>query len=412
MKKITLLLSIVLLLSCTSSKKPESIIEIVKEGNITKLKNSITAENINKPDETGATPLMWAAFKGDIDTVKFLVEKGADPEKMGLISVNDDEDINVSSTPLLAAVSNSHFEVIKYLVENAGVDINKKGYCINHFLIRTPAEIKDFDKFYYFVLNSKGKLFTLIKNTKEFSCISEAPLEAQPYFFILILNDLINKYDLKNDVMDQNGCRRISENRKIIDNTFKDYITPYGDYNCIKNENGKTALYDTVYRGKEEIVKYLISKGATVNVKDCYGMSPVFAINKNKWEITSILLKNGADRHARMNFIKEDNEPILSFLLVNESYPSSDKKALKKGLRKVLPLLWKSKEDVVESCRDTQINPLVFSCKSGNEEIVQIMLDNGADYSMKYKGKEIREICMENKIYIESGKATKHGAEA
>ena len=51
------------------------------------------------------TPLHNAAFKGHIDTVKYLVEQGAD------IEARNDQ----NSTPLQHAACNDHIDVVKYL---------------------------------------------------------------------------------------------------------------------------------------------------------------------------------------------------------------------------------------------------------------------------------------------------------
>ena len=43
-----------------------------------------TREVINQPDKTGVTPLMWAAYCGDLQTVELLLLNGADPDKATL----------------------------------------------------------------------------------------------------------------------------------------------------------------------------------------------------------------------------------------------------------------------------------------------------------------------------------------
>ncbi|WCR58497.1 ankyrin repeat domain-containing protein [Wolbachia endosymbiont of Ctenocephalides felis wCfeJ] len=67
--------------------------------------------DISAQDEMGYTPLHLAAKQGNLDIVKYLVEKGAE--------------IDDRSTPLHYAAFNGKLDVVKYLVEK-GVDVNAK----------------------------------------------------------------------------------------------------------------------------------------------------------------------------------------------------------------------------------------------------------------------------------------------
>ena len=58
-------------------------------------------------DDENRTPLHDAAINGHLDTVKYLVEQGADKE------ARDDQ----NRTPLHLAADNGHLDTVKYLVE-------------------------------------------------------------------------------------------------------------------------------------------------------------------------------------------------------------------------------------------------------------------------------------------------------
>ncbi|XP_048198604.1 DNA-binding protein RFXANK isoform X3 [Perognathus longimembris pacificus] len=100
---------------------------------------------INKPDERGFTPLIWASAFGEIETVRFLLEWGADPhilakERESALSLasmggytdivalllNYDVDINIfdwnGGTPLLYAVRGNHVKCVEALLAR-GADL-------------------------------------------------------------------------------------------------------------------------------------------------------------------------------------------------------------------------------------------------------------------------------------------------
>lgn len=68
----------------------------------------------NKPDRMGWTPLLIAAGKDHLEVVRFLVREGADKDKA---NINEE-------TPLIAAAKSDHLEVVKFLVEE-GADMDK-----------------------------------------------------------------------------------------------------------------------------------------------------------------------------------------------------------------------------------------------------------------------------------------------
>jgi len=89
--------------------------------------------DVNARDEYGAQPLHKAAFRGNLELVKQLVEAGADVDSLG----------PGDATPLAFAVGMSHVKVkganyagvVAYLIEK-DADVNAKnsmGYSILHF---------------------------------------------------------------------------------------------------------------------------------------------------------------------------------------------------------------------------------------------------------------------------------------
>jgi hypothetical protein len=73
--------------------------------------------NINMTDNRGMTPIMYASQKGKLTAVKVLHKLGADLNQRSLLG----------STPLMEAVNNGHVNVTKYLLDNGA----NKGHANN-----------------------------------------------------------------------------------------------------------------------------------------------------------------------------------------------------------------------------------------------------------------------------------------
>ncbi|XP_054982877.1 DNA-binding protein RFXANK isoform X2 [Sorex araneus] len=118
-----------------------SIHQLAAQGELSQLKEHLRKGDnlINKPDERGFTPLIWASAFGEIETVRFLLEWGADPhilakERESALSLAStggytdivglllerDVDINIydwnGGTPLLYAVRGNHVKCVEALL--------------------------------------------------------------------------------------------------------------------------------------------------------------------------------------------------------------------------------------------------------------------------------------------------------
>ena len=92
---------------------------------------------------------------------------------------------------------------------------------------------------------------------------------------------------------------------------------------------GRTVLHNAVSsRGRKEIVELLINKGANVNSKDFFGVTPLhLAALGGNTEIAKILIENGANINAKN---KEGESPLditqKSFPLDSDEAKSARKK--------------------------------------------------------------------------------------
>ncbi|XP_008944340.1 PREDICTED: DNA-binding protein RFXANK-like, partial [Merops nubicus] len=92
-----------------------SIHQLAAQGELSQLKEHLRkGENlVNKPDERGFTPLIWAAAFGEIETVRQLLEWGADPHVLA----------KERESALALASMGGYTDIVLLLLER-NVDIN------------------------------------------------------------------------------------------------------------------------------------------------------------------------------------------------------------------------------------------------------------------------------------------------
>jgi len=103
---------------------PNEFINAIKNGDLETVKQIINFDNaiVNEPDERGQKPLYYAADKGFLPIVKYLVEHGA------LINDTDINHGGYGITPLhVACLEEKNLPVVIYLVEQGG-DLNLGNY--------------------------------------------------------------------------------------------------------------------------------------------------------------------------------------------------------------------------------------------------------------------------------------------
>jgi len=85
-----------------------SLIDAVRAGEVNTVKDLLDGgADVNEPGEQGWTPLNWAAGKGNLELVTLLVDRGADVFKVG----------RDQRTPQMIALAAGRVDVVKYLRE-------------------------------------------------------------------------------------------------------------------------------------------------------------------------------------------------------------------------------------------------------------------------------------------------------
>lgn len=269
------------------------LIEAVKADDFGKVKKVVTSENVNFTDETGATPIMWAAYSGNVEILDFLVENGGDVRKDGYVTVEKDSNFIVFVSPLDAAAAKGHLKSVKYLIEEAGFEPDENPGCFNMLFVY-EKDVTDFDKVLEVIEKTDHKYLKTLRELDPITNMKYSKSEKEASF-LYALFQITADFDLVNEKYDKFTFRRIANNRKKIDEVFKGGIRKAESYEFFIGENGETPLITAIREWHGDVAAYLISKGADVNYKDCRGNTPLSVARKEKRpELIEMLLQNGA----------------------------------------------------------------------------------------------------------------------
>jgi ankyrin len=285
----------------------------------------------------GLTPLLYAARDGRLEPAKILLEAGANIEQ------KDPNDI----TPLVMAISNNHVEVARYLIDK-GAQIN-----VSDWYGRTPlwtaVEVRnmDFDNGTFENGVDREPLLALIQllldkganpnpRTKESIPIrrfmlrttgtlewvdftGQTPFLRAAYAGDITVMQLLLKHGADPKIGTINGTTPLMAAAGVdwvFDQTYDE-----GQKNLLEavklcyelgmsvndaNSMGITALMGAANRGSDEIIEFLVSKGAKLDAKDKEGRTPMswaegvfLATHPAKAKPTSIALLNELAKRKR-----------------------------------------------------------------------------------------------------------------
>ncbi|ETS86179.1 hypothetical protein PFICI_00007 [Pestalotiopsis fici W106-1] len=212
----------------------------------------------------GATPLYVAATAGSLKSVKFLLEKGADPN-IGLSTGSSNE----PPTPLWVALNKSHTDVAKALLKHdAKIDVEWQGSHMLHFAIeKTSAQCRT--EVVKLLLSHNANL-----HQKDSS-------KRIPLIFAA-----------------EKGC--ISSLNALWDAHAKLELP---------ETHAMDALKAICREGHHCCVALLYAKGADINTQDEHGYTPLhYAASYNRTDVINVLLSMGADRTVKAQTRQEPFE--------------------------------------------------------------------------------------------------------
>ena len=322
----------------------------IEDGNVEKLQELIDqGANLNYPCDDEFYPLLVACCfgKGDVETVKILVENGAELESLD----------KFNATPLMHAVLNNYVEIVDYLIS--------KGANVNHEVPQStwPALCHAiFD----------GNLI-LAKILIKHGANVNAQFYGRPVLCVALQR---NYFDIA-DLLLEKGAE--------IDFIDSQSFTP---------------LLHTIHKGHVEIVEYLASMGANVNLEiPVKKWTPLGnAVCHGHLEIVKILIDYGAspnrpfkDKPLVYFAVKYGYTDVLKYLLesgarLTVSYQYEGEPlihlALKNGHFEVAKCLVENNYPI-ESLDKHYTTPLMQAVKSGDVEIVEFLISQGAKVNYK-----------------------------
>ncbi|CAL8079146.1 unnamed protein product [Calicophoron daubneyi] len=157
-----------------------------------------------------------------------------------------------------------------------------------------------------------------------------------------------------------------------------------------KDKGGLVPLHNACSYGHAKVAEMLIQHGANVNVTDLWRFTPLHeAAAKGKFEVCRLLLRNGADPnrknrdgHTPLDLVRDTGSDVYDLLRGDIAVLEAAKRGNLSKLQKLL-----TPENI--NCRDTQGRnsaPLHLAAGYNNVDVVEYLLESGADVNAKDKG--------------------------
>jgi ankyrin repeat protein len=321
MKTLTSILLTIVFLLTPAATQAQEIFDAVKSNDLAKAKALIEKDVslTNVKDDVNNTPLHYAAEKGYLTLVEFLVSKSAD-----INSAN-----NRLNTPLNMAILNGKDNVSEYLIEH-GSDLrhqNIMGYSPLHLsarhnrvataglLIARGVDLDRRDK------NDRTPLnyLTLMTDNIEAARLlikSGADINAKDSSGMMPLNHAVhgNSPGLIDLLLDNGADINTTPAGGPITwvrmaasigsaRMFNVLVEKVGEDLFKKESDGESIMRSAISGGSFEIVKMLLAKNIPIDMEaNIYGWTPLhYAANKGSLELIKLLAEKGVDIDRRTN---------------------------------------------------------------------------------------------------------------
>uniref|UniRef100_T1JDD6 furin n=1 Tax=Strigamia maritima TaxID=126957 RepID=T1JDD6_STRMM len=303
--------------------------------------------NVNSTNNMDRAPIHWAAAHGHVEIVSLLIAAKCNIEAADKYGMR----------PLLLSAWYGHKEVVHVLI-NAGADVaatNRQGFNLLHCAARN-----DHVEVVHFILDS---LENVSPNPQDKN--QRTPLHlAVTHGHEKTVEELIQS-QIKLSYQDKCGNTALHMAAEHgHENLTKQLLEAGLDPNAQNNE-GNTSLHTAVESNNKAIANTLLTHGADVNARNCKDFTPLHtSVRRGSIDVTCLLLDNGADLEAKDKY---GNTPLH----LSISAP-------------LVRLLIQKNANINASNKRLQ-TPLHIAAERGNPELVEILLNAGADFHLTEK---------------------------
>lgn len=264
--------------------------------------------NVNKKTHDGRTYIFWAAYKGNVEMMKFVFSKGA---KTDVTDTHGNTFLNFA-----AATGQLNLEVYDYAFK-IGADITtEKNHDGANALLLVGPYIKNYKMVEYFLTKGASLDNVDFHGNGLFEYVAKGG--NIPLLKILIKKGIRKK---------KNAMIFASQGLRGKKNTLSTYksLESLGVNTNIIDKKGRNPLHSIAYNSKDlAVYKYFISKKVDVNLQDKSGVSPFMnAANSNTLEVVEYLSKyvkniNAKDENGRSALVmavNRNSSDVINFLL-------------------------------------------------------------------------------------------------
>ncbi|MCP4725472.1 MAG: hypothetical protein GY863_10570 [bacterium] len=269
-RKKVLIASLIILIIGFSSiyamyTRSNDIFEAVKKGRKSEVESFLEKdpESVKANDESGNTPLHYAAYSGKNDIIELLIANNAE------LNIRN----HGGSAPIHLAVMTGRKNAIELLL-NSGADIDAKNAYGRTPLLIVARDIGD-ESLARFLIEA-GSNINVVDN------YNESPLVLSAWRGNNKLVNLFLENGAEIPVKGENSRKSLIYSAdKNLERLFS-ALNEKGVDLKVENNTGGTLLHSAAAGGSLEIIKMLLGKGFDINEPDRYGWTPLHYASDNK----------------------------------------------------------------------------------------------------------------------------------
>ncbi|MBZ0326576.1 MAG: ankyrin repeat domain-containing protein [Altibacter sp.] len=330
-----------------SENNVQEIIKFINNKDSLSLKKVINEHNVNSFDTTGVNMLTLGVLTGDLNIVKIIGDKGANP--------NLKNKTQMGSTPLMMASNSKSLEIAKYLIKK-GADINIQDN--NGDPVINWSAYYGNVPFTKLMLENGAK--TNLKSIHSDGVMGVALKEWKDDVVNLLLEHNVSVHKV-----DENSLDLINAVKNNDFSLFKSLLNK--DNINTRDGASNTLLMTAAKNGYFEMVTYLIAEGADINAINSVGQTALnLSVFYGKNSIAEFLIQNEADVN------KTDNRFILTPLTA----------AIRSNNMALGEILLQKGAKINTTDGINNFSPIMWATLYQNKDFVSLLLQYNPDLSI------------------------------